>query len=709
MRRLNLSNRFIFFTFGILAIFVASVYILTSRVRAITQSRFENDSIYQYSLIWDSLVKQKYLMMEQQITALTRDKDLLNGLFNNDINAVAQAVLPTSNRLIATEAVSQILIYDIDSKLVWPSKSELRASESRLLAQQSLSSASIVSGFDLLSNGNTAYLLSFPLYLRGRIVGSAIYLRDLSSEVSNLKLGSGALEVYLRSSLSKNDFADPLQKFLIESLSLGSETTIKERYINSNYYQIIGLPIISISKSLISNIYFIRNTTNENLLEKRSIDRLRLFGMLIILFCLIALYIFIVREGAKLLNIETERNYKLNIANKKMQEAAECKSNFLSAISHELRTPLNGILSLVELLMSSPLDEHQRSDVVTIKECGDNLNHIVDSIFEFSALSNNTNHNDLNVISLAQLLNEVRKKFEESASARSIEFLVVDREDRMPDFVIADQTKLRRIFDCLISNAIKYSDSSGAVIVYFEMLSKLGSEITLHGVVADTGIGIPMEKQQEIFSPFTQIDNTVTRSHGGIGLGLALTKLIVEMMGGRIWLESKVGIGSAFHFEIKVLLASQEQIESYNQAPAESFKNIRFENRTKAINKILLVEDFAPDQSAISRALTKGGFHVTVADSGGQALNVAQQENFDLILMDLHIPDINGMNIAQTIMKGSSVNSGIPIIALTSDTNVALRSACREIGMQGYLSKPLSMENFKSLVASFSRDSEGIL
>ncbi len=368
----------------------------------------------------------------------------------------------------------------------------------------------------------------------------------------------------------------------------------------------------------------------------------------------------------------------------KMKEAAEAankaKSEFLANMSHEIRTPINGITGMIDLTLLSSLEEEQRHNLGAAKKCADSLLHIINDILDYSKLEagkfkivNSDFNMDYLMEEIKNLhLMRVREK------GLSLNFII---PSNLPDYLYGDYNRLQQVINNLINNAVKFTDT-GEITVKVKEISRNGKTITLQFTVKDTGIGISRENINKLFKSFSQIDGTFTRKHGGTGLGLIISKQLVEMMGGSIWIESEEGKGSAFIFTIPF------QISEVNRA-AQADKEA-YESRDKY--DILLAEDDPINQTFLSGILTKKGHRVVVANNGEEAFEAYKSGKFDLILMDILMPSVDGVEALKRIREYEGGRGHIPVIALTAFALIGDREKYIKLGMDEYISKPVNLD-----------------
>jgi len=375
------------------------------------------------------------------------------------------------------------------------------------------------------------------------------------------------------------------------------------------------------------------------------------------------------------------------------EESAKSKTDFVANMSHELRTPLGIILGFTDLVKKTDLSPQQKEWLDAISSSGKSLLSIINDILDLSKLDAGKFIIESVPFNIPDLLHDVQAMFASKAKKKNLE-LTCTVDDAINGYVSGDPMRLTQILVNLIGNAIKFTEKGG-VYISCAAASRQEDQLVIKFSIRDTGIGIPADKTTSIFERFTQADSNITRRYGGTGLGLAITKQLIELQGGDISLKSQEGTGAEFIFTLPFTISDQQHVAAIQQdLPGDlSFGSIK---------KILVVDDNLFNQKLATNMLQNNGFEVTVAENGSRALDILKTSSFDIILMDIQMPVMDGYKATQQIRKELHINT--PVIAMTAHALAGEKEKCIDTGMNDYLSKPFKEKELLIKISRWNND-----
>jgi signal transduction histidine kinase/CheY-like chemotaxis protein len=416
------------------------------------------------------------------------------------------------------------------------------------------------------------------------------------------------------------------------------------------------------------------------------------FGVALIEATLFGILVLWVRIGAQrkvqaLYLQDQQQKAQLRAANEAAQSAVKAKSEFLANMSHEIRTPMTAMLGMTELLQMTELDSTQREYADTVARSGNSLLEIVNDILDFSKIEAGQLSIEEVSFDPHELLQEVRDLLEIKATQRGL-LLIVDVAAEVPHRLCGDPTRIRQILINLVGNAIKFTHD-GHVALRVKTSPPDHDRVTVDFAVEDTGIGIAPAQQRSVFDAFTQADSSTTRRYGGTGLGLAICTRLTRLMGGEISLHSELGRGSTFQLRLPLRIDDSEEIKALPMRPSLPSA---FEGR------VLLVEDNPENRALAVQLLQHFGCRVDFATDGAEALAKLEEQKFDLVFMDCHMPNLNGYDATREIRKREPDGQHLTIIALSASVLPEERQKCIDVGMDDYVAKPFSRRDLQQVL-----------
>lgn len=381
---------------------------------------------------------------------------------------------------------------------------------------------------------------------------------------------------------------------------------------------------------------------------------------------------------------------KLIRSEQKALKANRTKDVFWANISHEIRTPLNGILGMTNLILDSRITPEQKELVEIIKDSAENLNIILSDVIDYSKIETNELEIEKRPFNLAQCLEQITQLFYHMAHEKNINISYSIDSD-VPQGILTDESRLRQVLINLVANAVKFTEQGHVKI----LVERSNRKDTLNFYIEDTGIGIAKEKIERLFRPFTQVDDGLTRKYGGTGLGLVICKKILNLLGGDIKVESKMGVGSTFHFTLKVI-----PIKVGNHIRS-GFQDIS-QGLAKTIPlKVLIAEDNPVNRKLLTSLLSKNHIFPDSAENGLEAFELAKKNEYDLIFMDIQMPIMDGITATKKIIEFHK-NKRPKIVAVTANVLQEDRDRCFEAGMDDFMAKPINNNILVSILERYS-------
>lgn len=537
------------------------------------------------------------------------------------------------------------------------------------------------------SKVEAVYQLSKIYYLQGNYQKALDYSKKALELVENNSVGISKKKILNNLIL----ISEKLEDYKLSNFYLKEFLTLNEIKNNSNQ---ANTELLVNKKEHDNQLEIVEKLEKEKSDQLKSIRFSRLISIMsIVLIAILSLLSFSLYKNNKIrtytYRLLQEKNKELTEQKEKAEFASKARSEFLSTVSHELRTPLNAINGITYLLLQEKPKASQLNYLKSLQFSGNYLLSFINDILEINRLESNNVHIEKIKFNLVELVNNINQSFSGFISKNNINFKL-DLDIQGHENLIGDPTKLSQILINLINNSIKFT-KNGDVSLKIKTVKEKNNKVTLKFVVQDNGIGIPKDKIENIFDSFSQGSVEINRTYGGTGLGLSIVKKIIEILGSEIHLESEVNKGTKFFFNLDFDKSDLKTISSIETNQVISHENLKGKT-------VLLVEDNKINQMITKKMVENKGMICTIIDNGEDSIVAMQNNKFDLVLMDVHLPGINGTEATAEIRK---FDTSTPIVALTAISLNENREMLLSFGMDDVVTKPFAPEHFYNVISSY--------